>query len=222
MTRLQSVPAIAGTVLRASGKDGPQRVSPGHKRFTPEAQAMFLDHLAASCNVSWAAAQAGVSTVTAYNHRRANPGFARCWEEALRHGYVRLETELLGTAIEYAARLRSDDDLPLKHMSVREALSLLHRHGGRPGGPTARDGRFRPRPRSFDEARDSILAKLEAIEAARRSVETQDDGYPPVRPEEGPQGPSRRTPEDPYPTVRPEEGPQGPSRRTEDAPDGPA
>ena len=162
-------PASPATVLRPSGKDGPQRIrlGPNAKRFTPEAQAVFLDHLAASCNVSWSAAQAGISTVTAYNHRRANPGFARDWEEALRHGYVRLETELLGTAIEYAARLRSDDDLPLKHMSVREALALLHRHGGRPGGPTARDGRFRPRPRSFDEARESILAKLEAIEAAR-------------------------------------------------------
>ena len=162
-----SPPSAPATVLRAPNKDGPQRVRPGHKRFTPEAQALFLDHLAASCNVSWSAAQAGVSTVTAYNHRRANPGFARGWEEALRHGYVRLETELLGTAIEYAARLRSDDDLPLKHMSVREALALLGRHGGGNAGPTARGGRFRPRPRPLDEARESILAKLEAIEAAR-------------------------------------------------------
>ena len=172
MSRPIPSPVPAGTVLRATGKDGPQRVRAGAKRFTPEAQAVFLDHLAASCNVSWSAAQAGVSTVTAYNHRRTSPGFARDWEEALRHGYVRLETELLGTAIEYAARLRSDDDLPLKHMSVREAIALLHRHGGGPGGggggPTARNGRFRPRPRPFDEARESILAKLEAIEAARR------------------------------------------------------
>lgn len=163
-----STNALADLVLRSGGKDGPQRISGGAKRFTPEAQGVFLDHLAASCNVSWSCAQAGISTVTAYNHRRADSGFARGWEEALRHGYVRLETELLGTAIEYAARLRSDDELPLKHMSVREAISLLHRHGGTPGGPTARNGRFRPRPRSFDEARESILAKLEAIEAARR------------------------------------------------------
>jgi hypothetical protein len=170
-------PASPALTLRPSGKDGPQRVrTSGAKRFTPEAQAMFLDHLAASCNVSWSAAQAGVSTVTAYTHRRASAGFARDWEDALRHGYVRLETELLGTAIEYAARLRSDDDLPLKHMSVREAIALLHRHGGAPGGPTARGGRFRPRPRPLEEARDSILAKLEAIEAARRLEGDDPDG----------------------------------------------
>jgi len=160
---------ITPTVLRSGGKDGPQRIRAGHKRFTPEAQAVFLDSLSASCNVSWSAAQAGISTVTAYNHRRANPDFARCWDEALQHGYVRLETELLGTAIEYAARLRSEDDLPLKHMSVREAIALLGRHGGHGGGPTARGGRFRTRLRSLDEVRDSILAKLEAIEAARRA-----------------------------------------------------
>ncbi|HEY6815311.1 MAG TPA: hypothetical protein VI168_07215 [Croceibacterium sp.] len=161
-------PAAPGLVLRTSGNSGPQLARGSNTRFTPEAQAVFLDHLAASCNVSWSAVQAGISTPTAYNHRRANPAFAREWEEALRHGYVRLETELVGTAIEYAARLRSDDDLPLKHMSVREAISLLHLHGGTPGGPTARGGRFRPRPRPLEEARDSILAKLEAIEAMRR------------------------------------------------------
>ena len=177
MSSHATAPDQPGIMLRSGGKDGPQRIRTSAKRFTPEAQAVFLDHLAASCNVSWSATRAGVSTVTAYNHRRANAGFARGWEEALRHGYVRLETELLGTAIEYAARLRSDDDLPLKHMSVREALALLHRHGGTPGGPTARNGRFRQRPRSFDEARDSILAKLEAIEATFRAEDgDREDG----------------------------------------------
>ena len=88
-----SEPDFTPTVLLATGKDGPQRIRPGHKRFTPEAQAVFLDHLAASCNVSWSSEQAGISTVTAYNHRRANPGFARDWDDALGQGYVRLETQ---------------------------------------------------------------------------------------------------------------------------------
>jgi hypothetical protein len=174
-----SEPDFTPTVLLATGKDGPQRIRPGHKRFTPEAQAVFLDHLAASCNVSWSSEQAGISTVTAYNHRRANPGFARDWDDALGQGYVRLETELLGTAIEYAARLRSEEDLPLKHMSVREAITLLGRHGSRgSGGPNARGGRFNTRPRSLDEVRDSILAKLEAIEAARRTEALFDTAHP--------------------------------------------
>lgn len=156
-------------VLRASGKDGPQRIRVKGKWWTPEAETVFLDHLAASCNIAWSAAQCGFSTVTVYNHRRTDAAFARKWREALDQGYIRLETELLGAATDYVERLREDPELPLKHMSVREAISLLRRHGGPGGDPTARGGRFQARPRSLEEVRDSILAKLESIEAARRA-----------------------------------------------------
>jgi len=167
-------PVAPALVLRASGKDGPQRVRVNGKWWTPEAEATFLDHLAVSCNVAWSAAEAGFSTQTVYSHRRTDPDFARRWDEALDDGYVRLQTELLGTAIGYVERLRSDPELPLKHMSVREAITLMNRHGG---DRAARGGRFRARPRSFDEVRDSILDKLEAIEAARRAEAAEpDDG----------------------------------------------
>ena len=157
--------APGGTVLRASGKDGPQRIRVNGKWWNDEAETIFLDHLAASCNVSWSAAEAGFSTVTVYNHRRTDPAFAAKWEAALEQGYLRLETELVGTATAYLDRLKLDPDLPLKAMSVRDAISLLgmHRTRGIGTGP----GRFMARPRSLDEVRDSILAKFEAIEAAR-------------------------------------------------------
>ena len=165
--------ATPGTALRASGKDGPKRIRVNGRWWTEEAETTFLDHLAVSCNVAWAAAQCGFSVPTVYNHRRTDPAFARRWEEALDDGYVRLQTELVGTAIDYVERLRGDPELPLKHMSVREALSLINRHGA--GNPAARGGRFKPRQRSFDEVRDSILAKLEAIEAARRAEAADKD-----------------------------------------------
>ena len=41
----------AGTALRASGKDGPQLIASSGKRWTDEAEARFLDSLAASCNL---------------------------------------------------------------------------------------------------------------------------------------------------------------------------
>ena len=166
-------PNTAGTRLRPDGKDGPQLIVVSGKRWTAEAEALFLDHLAASCNVSWAAAQTGFTSHTAYNHRRKDAGFAQRWEDALDDGHVRLRTALLGSAIDFVERLRSDPELPLKHMTVREAISLLNRHGG--GAAAGRSGRFRPRQRSLDEVRDSILSKLEAIEAARR-LEAADGG----------------------------------------------
>lgn len=157
-----------GIILRASGKDGPQRVRVAGKWWTEEAEQIFLDHLAASCNVSWSAAEAGFSTVTVYNHRRTDPAFAAKWEAALEQGYVRLETELVGTAGAYLDRLKLDPDLPLKAVTMRDAISLLgmHRTRGLGAGP----GRFQARPRTLDEVRDSILAKLEAIEVARNAA----------------------------------------------------
>lgn len=149
-------------------KDGPQRIRVDGKWWNEEAEATFLDHLAASCNVAWSAAQAGFSGPTVYHHRRTDANFARRWQEALADGYIRLETELLGTATDFVASLREDRELPLKHMSVREAISLLNRHG-KGGDPAARGSRFQARPRTLEQVRDSILAKLEAIEAARRA-----------------------------------------------------
>lgn len=141
------------------------------KWWTEESEAVFLDHLAASCNVSWSAAQSGFSAVTVYNRRRTDPGFAARWEAALEQGYVRLETELVGTAVAYLDRLKLDADLPLKAMSVREAISLLGMHKTR--GLGAGPGRLHARPRSMDEVRDSILRKLEAVEAKRRRAEDE-------------------------------------------------
>lgn len=52
-------PASLPPILHA-GKDGPQRIRAGHKRWNEEAEATFLDHLAASCETGdpgrWSAA----------------------------------------------------------------------------------------------------------------------------------------------------------------------
>lgn len=68
------------------GKDGPQLIRTTGKRWSEEAEAVFLDHLAATCNVSIAAAACGFTRFTAYKRRRRDPGFARRWDEALAEG----------------------------------------------------------------------------------------------------------------------------------------
>jgi len=52
---------ISGTILRAGGKDCPQLIGSSGARWTDAAEALFLDHLAASCNVTAAAGATGVS-----------------------------------------------------------------------------------------------------------------------------------------------------------------
>lgn len=55
----------------------------------------FLEALAATSNVTAAAAQAGIETGAIYRLRRSDPDFARSWYAALAEGYDNLEMELL-------------------------------------------------------------------------------------------------------------------------------
>jgi hypothetical protein len=153
-----------GSRLRPDHKDGPQRIRISGAWWSDEAERIFLDHLAASCNVSASAAAAGFSAVTVYNHRRSDPGFAARWQEALDQGYARVEMELVRTATDYLAGLDLSD-LPLKGMTVRDAVTILGMHRVR-GSGDGRGPRFSSTPRGLDEVRESIILKLERIASA--------------------------------------------------------
>ena len=178
--RRPKAPAPAGTCLRGSGKDGPQLIRSAGARWTDEAEVVFLDRLAASCNVSWAAACAGFSTAAVYRRRRRDPGFAERWRAALAQGYARLEAGLVRAACAtFATHERPDDDegedalfvpdpeIPFLPMTVGEAIAILKLHRASVEGAPARYPGWRGRPRSLEEVHASILAKLQAIEAQR-------------------------------------------------------
>ena len=159
--------APAGSKLRPDHKDGPQRIRSNGQRWTDQSEAIFLDHLAATCNVTWAAAKAGFTEMTAYYHRRKDAGFAQRWEAALDHGYARLEIELVRTATDYLSRFDIDPATPIRPMTVREAILILGMHRRR-GGENGVRGRFKAVPPSLDQVRDSILLKLDKIAAHGR------------------------------------------------------
>ena len=66
--------------------------------FYGAARQAFLDHLAACCNVTAAAAAAGVGVSTVYDARRREPAFAQAWDEAIEAGYATLEALLIERA----------------------------------------------------------------------------------------------------------------------------
>jgi hypothetical protein len=68
------------------------------KLFGKARQEKFLDHLAATCNVTASAAAAGVCVGTVYAERRRNAAFREAWRVALEQGYARLEAALLERA----------------------------------------------------------------------------------------------------------------------------
>ena len=155
-----------GTILRASGKDGPQIIASSGARWTDESEARFLDHLASSCNVTLSAAAAGFSKEALYRRRRIDPDFAQAWQTALEQGYVRLEMLLIegATASSKGADRAERKHLPFPDMTVREAIVILQLHRASvKGDGMTRGAGWRARPRRLDEVRDSILKKLEAI-----------------------------------------------------------
>ena len=156
----------AGGNTRAGGKDGPQRIHSKGKRWTDAAEAIFLDALAASCNVRWAAAQCGFSTVALYARRRRDPAFAAKWQDALVQGWFRLEAGLVAAAIATIEGRTPDPDFPSPPMTVADVIAVLKLHRATVHGEGKSPG-WRGRPRSLDEVRQSILAKLAAFDRAR-------------------------------------------------------
>ena len=76
---------VRGAQLRTPRKDG----------WTEKRRRMFIETLAATCNVSEAARVAGMNQSTAYSLKGRDAGFAREWAKALSIGYAELEALLL-------------------------------------------------------------------------------------------------------------------------------
>ena len=95
--RRRKDPAFAAAWDAIKPVDARERRHAGQRRPRGAAKLdRFLDELAATSNVSAAAAVAGVSASAIYQLRRESPEFARRWYAALAEGYDNLEMELLG------------------------------------------------------------------------------------------------------------------------------
>jgi hypothetical protein len=154
---------IEGYCLRVSGKDGPQIVQCGEVSWNDKKADIFLDALGASCNVTYAIAQCGMSKSTLYYRRRTDPGFAAQWQAALEQGYVRVEMLMLDLAENSLSGKAPDPDCPIPPMTVKEAMNLLQLHRGAVHKDGNRRKKWNARPRELEDVRESILARLEAI-----------------------------------------------------------
>lgn len=135
-------------------------------RWSKAMRAAFLDHLAATCNVTAAAAAAGVCKTSVYQIRRRDPAFAAKWEEALALGYQMIETRLLGHVL--SGRGRTDpmagEDEGRPAIDFEAALRLLAQHRG--GQDKPHKGR-QPAFAAPEETDAVLLTRLRAIEARR-------------------------------------------------------
>ncbi|HEX8366526.1 MAG TPA: hypothetical protein VF603_14690 [Allosphingosinicella sp.] len=142
--------------------------------WTKKARRIFLDHLAATCNVTASAAAAGLHWSGAYALRRRDPEFAEQWRAALETGYARLEAMLM----QRAARDGDDDDwddggdpdLPPPDpagMDTELALQLLRMHRAPLSGSQRR---LASKPRSASK-KELVAALLKQLRVLRRRLE---------------------------------------------------
>jgi len=95
-------------------------------QWTEETARRFLTALAGTCNVRMAAEAVGTSATSAQARRRADPGFARAWAEALEIGYARIEAALIESACCFFEGEVVPQDNPIRSMSVAEAIQSLN------------------------------------------------------------------------------------------------
>lgn len=155
-------------VTRRGG--GVQQRADSPNRFTKARRERFLDALALTCNVTRAAAYAGVVTTVPYRLRRNDAVFAERWNEALATGRDRLEALLIehgcgGGRLDDADPERVAGDPALPPFDFDRAVKVLELfRTGDARGP--RPGRRRGADRDTTTA-----ALMKALAAAKRRVD---------------------------------------------------
>lgn len=96
------------------------------RRWTEAREAVFFAELAATANVTHAAEQAGMSSASAHNRRRSEPGFALRWLQALDQGYAELEVLMLRQSLEGTERTEVVTDGEGTVKQVKTVRSFPH------------------------------------------------------------------------------------------------
>jgi len=146
-------------VLTAGRKAQLRRAS--KRDWTKAKEAKFLATLAETCNVTHAAAEAGVSTRGAYNRRKQDAAFREAWLGAIGAAYQRLEMVLLERAFvgtEKIVRRRDGSEERMVEYPNQLALTLLRLHRD-----TAVEAATEVPPDDVEEIRERLLEKLERL-----------------------------------------------------------
>ena len=152
--------AKAGELVLVSGGKTQMRKA-SEKNWSKAKESEFLSVLAETCNVTLAAAAAGVSVSAAYRRRKADAAFRGAWLEAVGTAYQRLEMVLLERAFvgtEKLVRRRDGSEERMVEYPNQLALTLLKMHRD-----TAVEATTEVAPDDVEEIRERLLEKLERL-----------------------------------------------------------
>lgn len=143
------------------GTDKGQLRQGSQRNWSEAKQREFLTVLAETCNVTQAAAEAGVSVSHAYRRRKSNAAFRAAWLEALGTAYQRLELVLLDRAFNGTEKVIKRNDGSEERMleySNQLGLALLKMHRD-----TAAEASTDMPAADVEEIRERILKKLQRL-----------------------------------------------------------
>jgi hypothetical protein len=147
-------------------------------QWTPRAEARFLEALAATCNVTAACAQVGLSASAAYYHANRWPDFAARWRAAVEEGYFRIEMQLMeraGRAFSPAVSADSADEQAdaavagaVAELTDEEAFKRMSKHRYIVRGLGKAQGRQATSTNALREEAVTVLTRaIERIEARK-------------------------------------------------------
>lgn len=151
------------TVITRTKKRQPQ-IARAHKgKWTPGAEKRFLDHLAATANVTAAAREAGFARHSIYARRLKWPAFREQWDAALESGYARLEMALVMNASNFLDPVEADLDQPIPGMTIAEAVNILKLHRAAAKGGHAQGYGWRRQPTDVEALKAEIVRKARLL-----------------------------------------------------------
>jgi hypothetical protein len=137
--------------------------------WSEEERGLFLDMLAATCNVDASAKAAGHKVQSAAGLRRRDAGFRDQWDDALDTGYALLEAMVLEKMQAAMAATRpvagksgaSMARIVIEDITIKDAMALLDKHRGmvtriRQG----KDGRHAAKTASAKDSYNEIVERL--------------------------------------------------------------
>jgi hypothetical protein len=160
------------SLVAGNGRALQQRRDGTRHLFGKERKQTFLEHLAATCNVTAAAEAAGVNLATPYVHRMKDREFAEKWWLALEQGAAKLVALRLQREVERAEELVLKGDMPPDERTPIDLMKLITQmreiSRGLSGGETRRG---RPvEVASLDETCKALAKRLRAF-GVREGVE---------------------------------------------------
>jgi hypothetical protein len=140
-----------------------------HNRFGKARRRIFLEHLAATCNVQASAGEAGVAVSTVYANRMRDPEFRADWDAALEQGYARLEAALIERAMRSGGRTKFRGDKQVEGPDAPEeidwekGMELLRHHQRGRTGIAQRNPAHVPKRVPIERVTEKLIKKLKAI-----------------------------------------------------------